>query len=352
MGVHSLSRYIKTKIPTAITQIHISKFQGKRVALDVSNYLYKYKATQASNWLVAFYNLFKSFRKFQVHVVAIFDGIPPVEKTTTLRRRAENRENLQKRTEALKNAIESYEKYKAGDTSIDTKIFIDSLQKYTEETELAEEIGDPIELIDISRAKEALEKMISEDIHIYPADIEDLKQLITKIGAKYIQAKGETEPLCYSLFKAGQIEAVISEDSDLLVYGVLNVILGYNMDGSCTLMNLVEILKDLEFTQQQFVDFCIMCGTDYNDNIRGIGPVKAKDLIYKYNTIENVKIVLKGKVPEGYEKSRRLFSDIPQAEKVEYWNPNCDESLLQFAITYGIRDDPMEAFSPTKIVFV
>ena len=36
----------------------------------------------------------------------------------------------------------------------------------------------------------------------------------------------------------------------------------------------------------QFVDMCILCGCDYVNNIRGIGPVRALQMIQKHGTIE------------------------------------------------------------------
>ncbi len=39
-------------------------------------------------------------------------------------------------------------------------------------------------------------------------------------------------------------------------------------------------------SMEQFVDFCILCGCDYVNNIRGIGPVKALQLIQKHGSIE------------------------------------------------------------------
>ena len=36
----------------------------------------------------------------------------------------------------------------------------------------------------------------------------------------------------------------------------------------------------------QFIDLCILCGCDYVNNIRGIGPVTALKLIIKHKNIE------------------------------------------------------------------
>jgi flap endonuclease-1 len=33
---------------------------------------------------------------------------------------------------------------------------------------------------------------------------------------------------------------------------------------------ILQILEELEFTMDQFIDLCILCGCDYCDNIKGI----------------------------------------------------------------------------------
>jgi len=48
------------------------------------------------------------------------------------------------------------------------------------------------------------------------------------------------------------------------------------------------VLKALELTNEQFVDFCILCGCDYTSKIAGIGPVKALKLIKENKNIEGV----------------------------------------------------------------
>jgi 5'-3' exonuclease len=349
MGIKGLSRFIRERT-NAISQIHISQFSNKKIALDVSNYYYKYKAIYKHQAIMAFYSMLRSFRKNIVHCIFVFDGKPPVEKSETLRKREQQRISIQDRAIIIRNAIEAYDKYVTGDRTIDVNTFVPVLEIFNSDTKLAEIINDPVELIDIDKAREKLSKLESENIRITPSDIEDLKQLITKVGARYIQASGETEPLCYSLFRENKIDAVISEDSDLLAYGVKKLILGYSMDGSCSLVNLDVILNDLELTQQQFLDFCILSGTDYNSNIPKIGPVTAYKLIREYETIEAIQQAI-GKAPEKFERSRELFKTIPEAVDIEYWDVRCDSSLTLFAFENGIREDVESVFSPTKVIF-
>ena len=51
---------------------------------------------------------------------------------------------------------------------------------------------------------------------------------------------------------------------------------------------LADILTAMELTMPQFVDLCILCGCDYTDTIRGIGPKNALKLIKTHGSIEKV----------------------------------------------------------------
>lgn len=38
----------------------------------------------------------------------------------------------------------------------------------------------------------------------------------------------------------------------------------------------------------QFIDLCILCGCDYCESIRGIGPVRALQYVQQYKSIEEI----------------------------------------------------------------
>ena len=71
MGIKGLSKFIRERT-NAVRQAHISEFAHKKVALDVSNYLYKYKAIYKDRAITAFYSMLKSFRKNRIHCVFIW----------------------------------------------------------------------------------------------------------------------------------------------------------------------------------------------------------------------------------------------------------------------------------------
>ena len=49
-----------------------------------------------------------------------------------------------------------------------------------------------------------------------------------------------------------------------------------------------KVLAGLGLTPEQFIDMCILCGCDYCDTIRGIGPKTALKLIKEHGSIEKI----------------------------------------------------------------
>jgi hypothetical protein len=78
----------------------------------------------------------------------------------------------------------------------------------------------------------------------------------------------EGEELAASLVRAGHADAVASQDSDVLVHGSvlvsgLEATLDRAEDSVLRVIDPVEVAAALGFDRRDFVDFCILCGTDY-----------------------------------------------------------------------------------------
>ena len=82
----------------------------------------------------------------------------------------------------------------------------------------------------------------------------------------------------------GIIDQVITEDSDLLVYGA-SVIFKLNEDGECDYLDLSKvkteevgnenIKKFLKLSREERMIACVLAGCDYLPSIKGIGLRKA-----------------------------------------------------------------------------
>ena len=104
-----------------------------------------------------------------------------------------------------------------------------------------------------------------------------------------------------------------------------------------------KVLEDLEFTNDQFIDLCILLGCDYCESIKGVGPVKAIKLIQEHKCIEEAIKHLdasKYPIPEGwlYKEARELFKnpDVTPADKCELkWRePQVKLNYDQIIISY------------------
>lgn len=90
----------------------------------------------------------------------------------------------------------------------------------------------------------------------------------------------EAESLCSSLVEAGHADVVITEDTDVLVFDspMLRHVGPTSRDGE--LLHGKEIRQALGYsTREQWVDFCLLCGCDFIERIKGLGPVTAHKLL-------------------------------------------------------------------------
>ena len=88
----------------------------------------------------------------------------------------------------------------------------------------------------------------------------------------------------------------------------------FKMD-TCIVVYKDEVLEELELTKEQFTDFCILSGTDYNDNIYKCGIVNSLKYIKKYKTIEKfIKNVNKDEKKEI--KKQKSFERIEKFKEI------------------------------------
>uniref|UniRef100_A0A3B0N4H5 DNA repair protein (RAD2 nuclease homologue), putative n=1 Tax=Theileria annulata TaxID=5874 RepID=A0A3B0N4H5_THEAN len=79
---------------------------------------------------------------------------------------------------------------------------------------------------------------------------------------------------------------VLSDDTNAIAYGAPNVIRDYLGSKEPSVINHVEMLKALNMTRDQFIDFCILLGYKANVRIPEIGPERAYNIIKRYKSLE------------------------------------------------------------------
>jgi len=301
MGIQNLGLLIKKYCMNAIETVDLSEFNGSKIAIDTSLYLYKIKYTHNGKIIDGFVKQIMRLIKNGIVPVYIFDGKPPEEKENTLKERKERKLLL---NDKIINLQDFLNKIKNGEE------VLNPLKHQVKDIDENDNISvRPCKIEDISEEIDKLNKM---NITITQEDIKELKKLLYLMGIPYIDADGEAEVLCARLNSLGYVSACLSDDTDILANGGKVFIKSFNNTKNIVVKYTLEIiLKDLGLSYKEFVDLCILSGCDYSEKIPGIGIINAYKYILKYKNIETIIENIKNKydIPEGfnYVKSRDLF---------------------------------------------
>lgn len=284
MGIKSLNKFLRNNCPNIYQEVHISEYSFKKVAIDTSLYLCKFKSICGDKWLAAFINLISCLRKNEVHCVFIFDTGAPAEKEEERKIRATQKVKQVERVSTLELALEKFNT--SGEID---QILIDLFEKRKKDSNPPRLLKKRNEKIDMKFVQETVLKLKSQILDISPQDFKKTKELFDILNVPYFNAPLEAETTCADLCKRGLVDAVLSEDTDLLAYECPVFLSRFNtLTGLCIRINYAEMLTSLKLSSDEFLDLCIMCGCDYNKNIFRVGPEKAYKYILKYSSIEEL----------------------------------------------------------------
>lgn len=298
MGIKNFGQFLKQAAPSAKKEYPLSNFSGYRIAIDGHNYMYKYMATAQkivvyetdvaiaevdhekvrSIWLENMVSFIINFITAGVTPIFVIDG-PPLKA---------------KETNALKKRREQY------------RIQDQKLAKVNAEIE---RIGPLMVGNDLLRAKKNL---LKNRCSPSSEDIAALLEVYRALGVPVIRAKNDGEKLASSLCIEGKAVAVLSADTDNLVFGCPILITELKGD-KAVVIQLADVLQESGLTFAEFSDACIMFGCDYNDNIKGIGVKRALVNIRQYHSLDAISSYLKTDCLD-YQNCRCIFQYHPSEE--------------------------------------
>jgi flap endonuclease-1 len=264
MGIKGLFKFLQDAAPKCIKEVHGPEaFTGRTIAIDASMCLYQFLIMIREGHSGAYMNLTNQDGEVTSHIVGfitrtirlieagikpiyVFDGKPPELKLRELEARKARRKEV---AQVLEEAKES---------------------------------GDSEQVL----------KSTKMSVKVTPTHNAQAKRLLRLMGLPVVEAPSEAEATCAALCKAGKVYAAATEDGDCLTFGtsilIRNLLAAEAQKKQIYEVHLKVALEQLDMSMEQFIDFCILCGCDYCDHVKGFGPQTSVRSILQQGSIEKV----------------------------------------------------------------
>jgi len=281
MGIPNFNKYLKTIDKTicpnerGIMKVHLSKYRGKKVAIDTCIFIYQSLYSHPEGHIQGMLNLIAKLKIHDIIPIFVFDGKPPNSKANVINVRRKNRQRI-------KNKIETLEKKLTRQDSDGLLEIPDELTSSSSSTDSNFSMISSISSNDDSISSESpdyepneeeivqkIQKLSKKCVEIKSFHIDELKKFFDMININYIHLKEyEADMVCSQLLKDGYADAVISNDMDLLAYNCPIVLRGLDFKSEFVLEYNVSAIRDnMELTDSQLTDLCIMMGCDYSKRL-------------------------------------------------------------------------------------
>lgn len=258
MGIKNLKKVILKHALNSIEKVKITKFKNKTITVDTNLMIYKYVTAvrkqgydlkdlengKITSHIIGIKSQITKLRNFKIEpIYVIDDGVPELK-----------REILNKRKD-IKNKASEKIKYVADKELKDNKI------------------------------------AFQQSFHITQEMIDDLIELFKELKVKYILSPEgkEADAVCAELILNGTASAVFSTDMDMLPYNATIMIIDIDFKNEImTIITLNKVLNGLNMNYEQFIELCILLGSDYCCTIPSIGHVRAYNLLIEFKNIKNI----------------------------------------------------------------
>lgn len=285
MGIKGLLAFLRKLNPEIRQEVELTAMKGHKIAVDIAVKAYAYKSEYISrvapkldllyedvDYVEATNFMFHQVLKLYSNIVlagclpvTVFDGKPPELKDGTKKDRAAKASKKRSRIAELRRigrALLEDPKYVPSEADI---VFLKSL---------------PVPIRTVDDIRKRLLTEIKAFISVSPDDYLRFSVILANLGMPYLFAESEAEKTCAIMARHRDVLAVLTTDSDCLVYGCPIMIEKVKYSQSATVpvppkiycYSFKNVLAVLELSNVQFLDFCNLCGTDFNDNSPGFGP--------------------------------------------------------------------------------
>ncbi|MFB6166591.1 MAG: flap endonuclease-1 [Haloarculaceae archaeon] len=296
-----------------IDPIAYDDLAGSVVAVDAHNWLYRYltttvrftresaytteDGTEVANLIGVVQGLPK-FLEHDVTPVFVFDGGVTDLKADEVEKRREQRE------------------------------------RYEEQLETAREEGDAAEVATLESRTQRLTDTI----------VDTTRELLGLLDVPVVDAPAEGEAQAAHMARTDRVDYAGTEDYDALLFGSPLTLRQLTSSGDPECMDLEATLAEHELTWEQLVDVGILCGTDFNEGVTGIGPKTAVSAVREHGDVWGV-FEARDVYVENVDRVRDLFLNPPITDEYDYDEtiaPNVAAAREFVVEQWGVAEDEVE----------
>lgn len=177
-----------------------------------------------------------------------------------------------------------------------------------------------------------------------PVILETSRTLLEILDFPIVDAPAEAEAQAAQLARNSDVEYVGTEDYDALLFGSPYTIrqLTSKEDPEC--MELAATLSELDISRSELVEIAILCGTDYNDGVYGVGPKTALSAVSDGQRVEDILADRDAEIPE-LDAIRDIYLNPTVSSDYEIdwdWSPDIDRAHSFLTDEWGLPPAELE----------
>jgi flap endonuclease-1 len=207
-------------------------------------------------------------------------------------------------------------------------------ERREEKLEEARERGDSTEVARLDSQTQRLTDTI----------VDTTRELLSLLDVPVVDAPAEGEAQAAYMARTGAVDYAGTEDYDALLFGSPLTLRQLTSKGDPECMDLDATLDEHDLTWEQLIDAGILCGTDFNEGVKGIGPKTAVKAIREHGDIWGV-FEARDVYIEGVDRVRDLFRDPPVTEDYEFETeiePDVDAARAYVTEEWEVAADEVE----------
>ncbi|SFG33955.1 flap endonuclease 1 [Halopelagius inordinatus] len=185
---------------------------------------------------------------------------------------------------------------------------------------------------------EARTQRLTSTIH------ETTRGLLERLDVPMVEAPAEGEAQASYMARRGDADYVGSEDYDTLLFGAPYTLRQITSKGDPELMDLEATLSNLDVTREQLIDIGMLCGTDFNEGVAGVGPKTALKEVKEHGDLWGV-LESRDVYIDNADRVRDLFVDPPVTDDYEFdtdIDPDLDAARAYVVDEWDVAADEVE----------